>query len=306
MTKKGAKQVVIGLSALLIIAVAGIVRLYRLETHAQDQIVDLQLHLSKLQTENSNLESTLQNQQKLNDELASVLTNTQTELTEIAAELEDEEARLNPLRNFLSDVATDVQKQKKLALIDPELLQKYSNVYFLNENYVPSSLNPIPDRHTLKSEQIHAKVLPFLQDLLQDAAEDGVELKIASAYRSFDRQAQLKQQYTTIYGEGANQFSADQGYSEHQLGTTVDFVSPGSNYSLDGFENTTAYQWLQDNAYKYGFVLSYPPDNQFYVFEPWHWRFVGTELADDLNDENAFLYDIDQRDIQQYRLNLFD
>ena len=131
-------------------------------------------------------------------------------------------------------------------------------------------------------------------------------MAITSAYRSFDRQQELKSYYQTIYGEGANQFSADQGYSEHQLGTTVDFVSPESNNQLSGFGSTSAYQWLLENAYQFGFVMSYPEDNQFYVFEPWHWRFVGTELANDLRQDNKFLFEYDERELQTYRLNLFD
>jgi D-alanyl-D-alanine carboxypeptidase len=86
----------------------------------------------------------------------------------------------------------------------------------------------------------------------------------------------LKSQYRVTYGAGtANSFSADQGYSEHQLGTTVDFTTPKVGGTLTGFDKTDSYKWLQNNAYKYGFILSYPSSNGYYIFEPWHWRFVG-------------------------------
>ena len=75
---------------------------------------------------------------------------------------------------------------------------------------------------------------------------------------------------------------------------------------MSGFDTTEAYTWLQKNAYKYGFVLSYPKDNGFYIFEPWHWRFVGQKLAGDLHDDGKFFYDLDQRDIDKYLISLFD
>ncbi len=98
----------------------------------------------------------------------------------------------------------------------------------------------------------------------------------------------------------------DQGYSEHQLGTTVDFTTSDIGTSFSGFEQTQAYQWLLDNAYKYGFTLSYPQGNTYYQFEPWHWRFVGKDLAERLHEEGISFYDLSQREINQYLVFLFD
>jgi LAS superfamily LD-carboxypeptidase LdcB len=72
------------------------------------------------------------------------------------------------------------------------------------------------------------------------------------------------------------------------------------------FENTDAYKWLQENGYRYGFILSYPKGNSYYVYEPWHWRFVSEDLARRLHRKNENFYDWDQRDIDQYLLNFFD
>lgn len=135
----------------------------------------------------------------------------------------------------------------------------------------------------------------------------GLEIYVYSAYRSFDEQNALKGQYAVIYGEGtANQFSADQGYSEHQLGTTVDLITTGISGVLEDFGGTNAYQWLLNNAYKYGFVLSYPDNNDYYVYEPWHWRFVGVKLATDLHNSGKSFYDLTQREIDEYLINLFE
>ena len=228
----------------------------------------------------------------------------------ILSALRSEENKNEEFQERIEEIAGTVGVLDKLAKTDPELLQKYSKVYFLNEHYVPDALADIPLEHLYyedKPQQIHQKVLPYLEDMTEGADSDGVKLYIISAFRSFGTQAQLKSNYTVTYGAGtANQFSADQGYSEHQLGTTVDFTTVGINGGLAGFGGTPAYQWLLDNAYKYGFVLSYPENNSYYEFEPWHWRFVGVELAEDLHERGVDFYDMSQRDIDQYLVNIFD
>jgi D-alanyl-D-alanine carboxypeptidase len=206
-----------------------------------------------------------------------------------------------------SNTVTDLQKLSKT---DPELLAKYSKVFFLNENYAPARLAEIPAKYKYSDTKIlklNELVWPYAQKMIDDANAASTTIYAYSAYRSFNEQQALKGQYSVIYGSGsANAFSADQGYSEHQLGTTLDLITPGLNGSLDGFEKTKAYNWLLDNAYKYGFILSYPEKNKFYVFEPWHWRFVGKKLAKYLDKQNKSFYDLDQREIDEYLVSLFD
>jgi LAS superfamily LD-carboxypeptidase LdcB len=197
----------------------------------------------------------------------------------------------------------------KLSKTDKELLQKYSKIYFLNEHYIPEKLTTIDKTYMYdesRNHQLHSKVIPYFNKMVDAAKDDGVDLFVVSAYRSFQTQAQLKGAYSVTYGSGANAFSADQGYSEHQLGTTVDFTTKGIGGGLNGFQNTPAYTWMKDNAYKYGFTLSYPESNTYYTFEPWHWRFVGEDLARDLRSDKAYFYDWDQRKIDGYLVNIFD
>lgn len=231
------------------------------------------------------------------------------DLAETQEDLRGEQRRNEAFEDQINDLAGTVSDLDKLSKTDEELLQKYSKVYFLNEHYVPSDLDKIDDEYVYdesKDHYIHGKVRPFLEDMLEDAKDDGIDLWITSAYRSFGYQSELKAAYTVTYGSGANTFSADQGFSEHQLGTTVDFTTTGLGGGLAGFGNTPAYEWLTENAHKYGFTLSYPEDNDYYVFEPWHWRFVGTELADDLHDDDQHFYDLPQREIDEYLLHIFD
>ena len=210
----------------------------------------------------------------------------------------------------VGEISGTVDTLSKLSKTDPELLQKYSKVYFLNEHYAPERLTEIPGEYLYSDNspgQIHTQVWPYLKALLDAAKTDGMALYVKSAYRSFAEQKSLKSSYRVTYGVGtANQFSADQGYSEHQLGTTVDFITTGLGGDPEGFEKTAPYLWLLNNASKYGFILSYYQGNSYYLFEPWHWRYVGVKLAVFLQSENKHFYDLEQREIDEYLVSLFD
>ena len=241
--------------------------------------------------------------------LTDILDETSEELDETEDKLKDEKDRNDEFEDRINTIASTVSDLDKLSKTDEELLQKYSKVYFLNEHYIPESIQNIDNKWKYtesRVHQLHSKVMPFFEEMVEEALEDDINLWVVSSFRSFETQAQLKGAYSITYGSGANTFSADQGYSEHQLGTTIDFTTDGISGSLTGFENTPAYEWLVDNAHKYGFVLSYPEKNGYYVFEPWHWRFVGEDLARDLRKDNAYFYDWDQRDIDEYLLTIFD
>lgn len=267
--------------------------------------------------------------------LESSITKTNTELVSEKSELDqkiqtlaDSIESLEKTNTFLTDALLNEQQKnalvteqigavtssignlEKLSKTDPELLKQYSKVYFLNEHYVPISLSYI-DSHFVnpptKKLQIHTNVLPYLNNLLTGAQNAGLSLEIDSAYRSFSTQAILKAKYRVTYGAGtANSFSAEQGYSEHQLGTTVDFTTQKIDGALSGFEKTPEYSWLLANAYQYGFVVSYPENNPSYQYEPWHWRFVGVKLATEIHSRGTYFYAMDQREIDSYLANLFD
>lgn len=241
---------------------------------------------------NQNLSLTKEEQEKLRDVLSF------------------EQQRLEAQGQRINSISGTVGTLEKLTYTDEELLKKYSKIYFLNEHYVPSKLSRIDPRYTYQGKddmQVHASVLPFLEALLKANTDPDFDLRVSSAYRSFGTQSSLKSSYTVTYGAGtANQFSADQGYSEHQLGTTVDFTTVRTGGDLNSFDGTSDYQWLLQNAHKYGFTLSYPQNNSYYQFEPWHWRFVGVKLATKLHNEGKHFYDLDQREIDAYLVSIFD
>ncbi|MEK7588349.1 MAG: M15 family metallopeptidase [Patescibacteria group bacterium] len=228
----------------------------------------------------------------------------------LALVIEQEQQKNASLKEEFGQISLKLNTLAKLSATDKELLKKYSKNYFLNEHYVPISLTTIDQRYlsnTSSNSQIHSNVLPYLQAMLISANNEGAMLKVQSAYRSFTTQSGLKSAYSVTYGAGtANKFSADQGYSEHQLGTTVDFTTEKTKGVLSGFDKTPEYEWLLNNAYRFGFVISYPKGNSYYIYEPWHWRFVGIQLATRIRQDNTYFYNMDQRVIDSYLASIFD
>jgi len=238
------------------------------------------------------------------------LGNLKNDLLDIVEDYQDEKERNEEFEDQLMDLAGELDEFERLNEIDEELLAKYSKVSFLNENYVPSSIKQIDPEFVLEGKDdqyFHGDAMRYLDRMFEAAKRDDIDLKIVSGYRSFDEQREVKNGHTTVFGAGANAFSADQGFSEHQLGTTIDITTPEIGGTFQSFGDTEAFAWLQDNAHKYGFILSYPEGNTFYIYEPWHWRFVGRDLARDLDrDDERTFYTMDQREINKYLLEFFD
>jgi len=268
------------------------------------QIDDISAHILSLNDQFSSTTSGLQIAiDETHESLSSALSTERENVGNIKRQLGGFEDQVDDLSGTLGTL-------QKLSQTDPELLIKYSKVYFLNENYVPVRLSEIPQEYQYSNTKqllIHSDVLSHLTRMIEAASSTGVKLYTYSAYRSFAEQRALKGNYTVAYGAGtANTFSADQGYSEHQLGTTVDMITSGIGGVLEGFDKTTAYTWMVKNAHKYGFILSYPQNNGYYVYEPWHWRYVGVKLATYLNKQGKTFYDLDQRKIDEYLVSIFD
>lgn len=252
------------------------------------------------------------------NQLSQNITDLHTETAGISSTLSSTQQNIDAVKSqvggveqTVGSISGTVGNLQKLSQIDPELLKKYSKVYFMNENYTPAHLTTIPSEYLYsekRSEQFLTEAWPHLKNLFDTARANGVTIYVKSAYRSFAEQQSLKSSYTVIYGAGtANSFSADQGYSEHQIGTTLDFITSGFNGQLVvGFDKTQSYQWLVANAYRFGFELSYPKGNAYYIYEPWHWRFVGVKLATYLHNNNLNFYNMDQREIDTYLANTFD
>lgn len=124
---------------------------------------------------------------------------------------------------------------------------------------------------------------------MQAAAKaDGLNIYILSAFRSYSYQKTLYNNYVNRDGVvAADTYSARAGHSEHQSGLAFDV-----NTINDSFANTEEGKWLNDNCYKYGFILRYPngkSDETGYQYEPWHFRYVGVELAEKLYNNGNWI-----------------
>jgi D-alanyl-D-alanine carboxypeptidase len=111
---------------------------------------------------------------------------------------------------------------------------------------------------------------------------DRIRIAPVSGFRSIDYQARLiatKLQHGLTLKE-ILAVSALPGYSEHHLGTTVDLHAGDGRALETSFESTAAFRWLQGNAQRFGFHMSYPRDNRWGIaYEPWHWRYQSPALA---------------------------
>ncbi len=133
--------------------------------------------------------------------------------------------------------------------------------------------------------QLRSEAAEALRAMQQEAAAEGVELRLLSAFRSmklqqgifFDVKAERNQS-----AEERARVSAPPGFSEHSTGFAIDLgdgTLPGTNLS-ESFDRTPAYRWLEANANRFHFQLSFPPGNRQGVsYEPWHWRFEGSAEA---------------------------
>jgi D-alanyl-D-alanine carboxypeptidase len=186
-----------------------------------------------------------------------------------------------------------------------DLLTLVTQDFGLSREYEPADLVPLADYlpqwstlgYPTEIRQIIARPLEIMVNNMRAA---GLRPTIISGYRSYAAQAIAWNKWLTLEPERASILSAPPGHSEHQLGTTVDFGSPELAVIVGQediefhtyFYQTSEGIWLEEHAHEFGFVLSYPRDafeiTGFY-YEPWHYRFVGPELATRLKSENLTL-----------------
>ncbi len=166
-----------------------------------------------------------------------------------------------------------------------DILVPIDKEHALDPDCEPGDLVPLPAEvtdggsHLLRREAADA-----LMRLLDAARADGHRLFVVSAYRSYQQQEQTFQYWVSVLGEAeARRTSAEPGHSEHQLGTTVDLSSATVGGQLsEEFGDTPEGRWLEENAWRFGFALSYPRGAEGvtgYAYEPWHWRYIGPEAA---------------------------
>nr|WP_209510524.1 M15 family metallopeptidase [Sedimentibacter acidaminivorans] len=159
-------------------------------------------------------------------------------------------------------------------------------------SYIPDDLVPLDDipksLQNPEVNQLRKVAYDALKELFAAAKEEqSFDLYARSGYRSYNTQVSLYSSYVSNHGqEAADKFSARPGQSEHQTGLAMDITCPTMNYQLDTtFGDKEEGKWIAENAHKFGFIVRYPKGKEEitgYQYEPWHLRYVGPSLAEEI------------------------
>lgn len=160
-----------------------------------------------------------------------------------------------------------------------------SKHYGLPKKYKPENLVPVDEFYAYRGVTLREDCYAAFLTMVKDMEAEGLSLYIRSGYRVNSKKG------------GANSlWYAWPGHSEHQTGLAFDLCKKGVKYKTLGeykYHKTAEYAWLCANAYRYGFILSYPKDKSDitgFGFEPWHWRYVGKDIAKDMKDKGFATY----------------
>ena len=186
----------------------------------------------------------------------------------------------------MDDLSIDVSVNKE-NMLSIDYIPKNMYIVDNNENnfrnYLIDNIKPM----------LRIEVKPYIEKLIYDANNNGINIIVDSAFRSGNYQQMILDKVISEKGNEAYKLVALPGTSEHQTGLAVDFaIYENGIYNDDIKEDDKEAIWLKDNAWKYGFILRYPKgkeDITGFNFEPWHYRFVGLELAFELYQTNQTL-----------------
>lgn len=170
-----------------------------------------------------------------------------------------------------------------------------SRAAFLPYDYIPDGLEDVsPVVKTIAVVCLKKEIFSSLGAMFQAAEISGLNIAISSGFRGFFLQNVLLGYWLRVIGSQALAEVALPGYSEHQLGTAIDLTGASIDYrgADPGFGDSPEGLWLQANAYKFGFVMSYPRGREAitgYSYEPWHYRFVGESVAEKIHKSGLTL-----------------
>ena len=171
------------------------------------------------------------------------------------------------------------------------------NLILLNDDYHVPADYEVELTELSNGEKVDSRIYPQLQQMFDDARAAGLALFVREGYRTYQNQKQILEERIQQYQEEgysrreakelAEKYVADPGTSEHELGIAVDINADTSKCSSDA-----VYTWLANNAYRYGFIQRYPSDKTDITGvnnEPWHYRYVGVEAAQEMQEKGLCL-----------------
>lgn len=188
---------------------------------------------------------------------------------------------VNVKRNY--DFYEEV-KETNTELNSLMLVNKY---YKLNENYEPEDIVKASLSYAYNNNSLKKEAYEAFKNLADAAKNEGYTIVILSGYRTYEFQNELWLARKDLYGtRKADEYAARAGHSEHETGYAIDVADYYDKQ--DKFGETEAFKWMSENCYTYGFILRYPNDKENitgYSYEPWHYRYVGQEAADQIKNE---------------------
>lgn len=163
--------------------------------------------------------------------------------------------------------------------------------HYLKKDYIPKNLEEINKNYALSGMKLVNYAKEAFEELAKDAKKEKLNIVAMSTYRSYDYQVDLYNRYVKSDGkEAADTYSGRPGHSEHQTGLAVDVFNNDETYT--NFEKTKEFEWMQEHAHEYGFILRFPKDKEKetgYQYESWHYRYVGKDIAKYIKNKNISL-----------------
>lgn len=213
-------------------------------------------------------------------------------------EIVDVEETIPPKKDYLLDTSYTNEE-------GTVFLSKLDDIHILvnKERNLPKDYKPwdlvVPNvkfsfEEKLEKRYLRQEAADALEILFEGASQDGITLYAVSGYRSYATQDGLFNRKANAVGfEEANKLVAVPGQSEHQTGLSMDVSSKSVGFSLtEDFAHTDEGIWLKNNAHKYGFIIRFPQDKTDitgYSYEPWHIRYLGTDLATEVYESGLTL-----------------
>jgi len=211
---------------------------------------------------------------------------------EIQKPIESKVKRILFLILFSAISFTTTSQSKDIVLADTTqgIFILINKTYSLPKNYIPADLLKMTEKYGDSTKMIKKETYIAFKQMHDDAKRDGITLWITSAYRTYNYQKWLYDRSVNRNGRVyADRTVAQPGFSEHQTGLAIDIVSARGKSLTVEFEKTKQFEWLSSHAHKYGFILRYPKDKENitgYRYEPWHYRYLGVEIATKIRKSN--------------------
>lgn len=169
-------------------------------------------------------------------------------------------------------------------------LMLVNRIYGLSSDYKPEDIVNVPTKYAYSNMKLRSSILEPLENLIDDAASEGYTFVVSMGYRTYKEQKSLYNSYAKSYGKSeADSFVARPGHSEYETGLSFDLEPYKYVKKVKDVKTSAEYQWLRDNAYRYGFIFRFEKEKENltkFSADTWRLRYVGVDAASLIYNEN--------------------